>query len=323
MRNVALALLAGLVVGGAGAWTLARERAQPADAPPAAEVEVARETARVQLDPAARELAGIEVAPVTARELAAERRAYGRVLDPTPLAGQVYELAAATPAYTAAAREETRVRALFRGQENASQRELEAAQVALGRAKLGIDTARARLVTAWGAELAGRDDLDALVRDLVAGRRALVRIDVPPGPPRVEPSGLARLESLDADAPLAATFLGPAPQTDPLLQGSGLLFLVERDPPGPGTAVTAWLPERSGKVRGVDVPREALLRHQGGVFVYVQHDARTFERRGVELLLPTEAGWLATGALTPGEQVVVSGAALLLSSELQPQLEED
>lgn len=323
MRNLTLALLVGLVVGGAGSWILSGGRVQPSEIPAPVVAEAASEAAQVHLDAAARELVGLALAPVTARELPAELRAYGRVLDPTPLAGAVFELQAATPAYAAAVRDEARVRELFRGQQNASERELEAAEVALGRAKLVRDTARARLATAWGAELAGRDDLDALVRDLVRGRRALVRIDVPPGSPPIGPPGLARLEALDADAPLAATFLGPAPQADPLLQGFGLLFLVERDPPPPGTAITAWLPQAIGTLRGVDVPRAALLRHQGRVFVYVARDAGTFERRAVTLLVPSEGGWLATGAVAPGDRVVVSGASLLLSSELQPQLEED
>lgn len=326
MRNVLPALLAGLVLGGAVAWSLSSRL------PALAEVghsetgfSVGRGShgaAEVHLDAEARELAGIEVVALAALELPSEREAYGRVLDPTPLASLVFEVEATRAVEAAARREAERVKSLFRTDENASARELEAAEVALTRAQVTLETARAGLATSCGAPLATLDDGPALVRSLVEGERAIVRVDVPPGVLLPEDPDSTRLLAFDEEAPLTSTFLGAAPQTDPLLQGRGLLFLVERDPPAPGTAVTAWLRAAGPPTRGVDLPRAAVLRHEGGAFVYVERAPGVFERRAVVLVRPSPAGWLAAGPVTAGERVVVAGAAILLSSELQPQLAE-
>lgn len=336
MRNklsvLLLGLAAGLAVGLALAWGLAREgkpaAGEAAEPPQAESASGVRRGPHgevwVHLDPEARRLAGIEVAPAVALELPLERKAYGRVLDPTPLASLLFQVEAARTGQEAARREAQRVKGLYQADENASARDLEAAQVALAGADSTLRTARAQLATSWGSALAARSDLAALVRSLVEGQRALVRVDVPPGgaPPKADGAG-ARLVAFGAEAPLASQFLGEAPQTDPLLQGHGLLFLVEHDAPAPGTAVVAWLPVAGPPRRGVDVPRAAVLRHQGGIFVYVERKPGTFERRALELVRPSENGWLATGPLAAGDKVVVAGAEMLLSSELQPQLEED
>lgn len=325
MRKTLLILTLGAVLGGVGAWWLSAgpqivQRTELED--PAHIQSVTPASAAVRLDGEARRLAGIEVAPLAALALNAERQAYGRVLDPLPLAGAVFGFEAARAAEEAARREADRVRHLYRGEENASARELEAAELALTRARAALDTARAGLVSDWGEPLTTRDDLPSLARSLVAGERALVRVDLPPGAVGVDPES-ARLTEFDAVLPLASVFLGAAAKTDPLLQGRGLLFLVERDPPSPGAAVVAWLREPGPPTVGVEVPREALLRYQGGVFVYVEGEPGAFDRRAIELVRPSETGWLATGPLTPGETVVVAGAPLLLSSELQPQLAQD
>jgi len=325
VRRVVAAAIAGLAIGAAGAWGVLALR-------PTSESEEVEErapapaerggTASVRLDAEARSLAGIEVSPVAAREIPAETEVYGRILDPMPLAGLVFELDAARAADGAAQREAQRVKRLYRGAENASARELEAAEVARAQTRGALETARARLVTGWGEGLAARDDLTDLAGRLVTGRCAIARVDVPPGAEAPE-TPTARLVAFGSESPLESTALGVAPQTDPLLQGRGLLFLVERDPPPPGTAVTAWLRTSGAGIRGVDVPRAALLRHAGGVFAYVESAPNRFDRRPLTVVRPSEDGWLVAGGLAPGDRVVVSGAAILLSSELSSRLEED
>ncbi|MCX6905594.1 MAG: hypothetical protein NTW03_19370, partial [Verrucomicrobia bacterium] len=70
---------------------------------------------------------------------------------------------------------------------------------------------------------------------------------------------------------------------------------------------------------GVTVPREALLRHAGEVFVYLQTGDEIFVRQEVELERPTESGWFVREGLKPQDKVVTVGAQQLLSEELKGQ----
>jgi hypothetical protein len=128
-------------------------------------------------------------------------------------------------------------------------------------------------------------------------------------------TGLRVAVAMRPERALGAQLLGPAPSVDPAVQGIGWLLLIEPDPPPTGTALTATLHFAERAFEGVVVPRSAVLRRDGGAFVYVEASPGSFERRAASLLRPREDGWLATGALAPGEPVVVRGAQQLLGVE--------
>jgi hypothetical protein len=71
------------------------------------------------------------------------------------------------------------------------------------------------------------------------------------------------------------------------------------------------------------VPREALVRFEGGAWVYVQTGEETFRRSLVTLDVPLENGWFIQGTLKPGDQVVITGAQQLLSEELKSRESEE
>src|SRR5262249_54003538 len=178
--------------------------------------------------------------------------------------------------------------------------------------------AEARLVSVWGREAEERRDLSALVQSLVAREAAVARIDLPLGAALSGRPTTGRVTALvDAGAaPVEATVLGVAPDTDPTTQGRGFLLLIERPPWPPGTALTGWLAVPGPPRAGVDVPSAAILRHAGRAFVYIQTGDETFARREARLDSPTRHGWFGTSGLAPGERVVVTGAQDLLSVEL-------
>lgn len=297
----------------------------PASAPSAVSGERAAADGEVVLATAARESAGIELAPLEAARGGGELEAYGRVLDPVPLAEAVFARDLARSAEDAARREYERVKALHRQDENASTRELETARVSYRRARLDRAGAEARLVAAWGHELAGRTDLDEFVRRLGEQRIALARVDLPAlasgsggaGSDAAVATELPTAARVTAAAserpPVAAEIVGPTPTTDPALQGRGFFLLVESGPTRPGTALVARLAFAERVVAGVRIPRAAVLWDGEGALAWVAKGDGRFERRRIVLHGPLDGDWLATGDLAPGEQVVVSGAALLLS----------
>jgi hypothetical protein len=279
----------------------------------------------VHLDAATRERLGVQVLPLAAVELPEEVRGFGRVLDPGALAAPLYDRDAAHAAFDAADREHHRVETLQRGNAN-SRRDLEAARAAVERERARLERAENRLISAWGRAGAGREDLPALVRSLVARESSLARIDVPLGGEVPGAAATARVARTEAsDSGVAAQLLGPAPDVDPTTQGRGVLLLIERPWP-PGTALVGWITLAGSSRTGVEVPRSALVREGGKAYAYVNTGEDAFARRALVLERPIGDGWFVSGGLTAGERVVVAGAQQLLAAELarsNPEPAED
>ena len=98
--------------------------------------------------------------------------------------------------------------------------------------------------------------------------------------------------------------------------GRGFFFLVKGKALAAGTPISAWLSLPGEPEKGVIIPREAIIRHEGEAFVYVQTGKETFERKAVELHHPLTTGWFTDG-LKSGVKIVVNGAQQLLSEELK------
>ena len=313
-------------MGGLVVWlALGRPAARPERGAPEASEAPGAGAQSVRLDAATRERIGLRVAPLAALELPGEVRAVGRLLEPSLLAGAVYDREAVRAAFEASEREYRRVQTLQRGNTNASQRELEAARAAFERDRAAFATAEARLASVWGSAGAARADLPELARSLVARKLSVARVDLPLGVDVSTDPSAGRVTALaDAGAGSAdATLLGAAPDADPTTQGRGFLLLVEQAPWVPGTAVTGWLSIPGPRRSGVDVPGAALIRHQGHTFVYLQSAEDSFVRRAVRLERPTREGWFVASGLAAGDRVVVRGAQQLLSAELAGSTAED
>jgi hypothetical protein len=268
------------------------------------------------VDAASRGRLGIELVAIAAATSDGAREAYGRVLDPVPLAEQFAARASARAVFAQARIEFERMRALHRNDQNASARELESAELAFRRAELDLATAQGRFSATWGDALAARDDLETLVRRLTEQRAALARIEVPAGDTTSGLPSSVRVHATAAgSAAVEGALLGPAPATDALTQGRAFLVLIEQQPPTPGTALAGELRFPEDAISGVLVPRNAILWQDGAPCVWVEAAPDTFERRGISLYEGHDGGWVSTG-LEAGTRVVVSGAQELLSQEL-------
>jgi hypothetical protein len=106
------------------------------------------------------------------------------------------------------------------------------------------------------------------------------------------------------------------------MQGQGFLFLLKPNSLPAGAAVMGWLKMPGAAKSGVVVPRPALIRHEGEVFVYLQTGNDTFQRTQIELDRPVERGWFVEEGLKPDDKVVIVGAQQLLSEELKGAGEE-
>jgi hypothetical protein len=239
---------------------------------------------------------------------------FARSLDVAPLAAILAEVDAARASAAASQAEAGRLETLYRQDVSTSRRSVETA-----RAQALADSSRVRLAEQrigleFGAGLMrmGPGALRQLVSEIAAGRAALVRIDVPGAD---LPSGSA-IEIGEPGAGMLVHVLGPAAVADARLQSAGVLAVV-RGPMARQAQAGRILPARassSGAVAGVLVPRDAIIRFQGRMWVFRQN-GRKFDRVALTDPQPVANGWVVRDGLKADDVIATSGAAGLLALE--------
>jgi RND family efflux transporter MFP subunit len=165
---------------------------------------------------------------------------------------------------------------------------------------------------------------------------ALARVDLAPGlVSRESPPRRVTIVFPEGGASRAAELASVDPRVKPGTLFVSAFYRFEGTAPLPraGEPVVARLPVGEPVV-AARVPETALLVRDGGVWVYV-HAPRenpqgsggrgappdTFVRRAVTVLARRGHDALLRDGVRPGEQVVVTGAAVLLAEELKPLIE--
>jgi len=321
---VFLALTAGL------AGCSKEQTAQPAEKPP--EGIVKRGTngeTIITLDDAAQTRVGIKTETLTAIQLSPEIKGFGRILDPAPLGELLSELFKAELIFDNAHRELERAKVLRKDQ-NTSERAFQTAESTYLQAQVDATTIWLKIRTAWGEKLAnltgpivvpvtGKRQMDPSLDGVV---NFMIRVDIPAGETLKERPAEARILSLAADAtPVLVQFFDFAPSVDPQTQSRGLFFIRAPHQPKltPGTAVTAFIKTDGQPLSGVIIPRDAILRHNGKIWVWLQTEKNEFTRREIFLEQQNDNGWFVTQGTKADDKVVIVGAQQLLSEELKGQ----
>ena len=281
---------------------------------------------------------GIQAESLAAVSVPQVAQASAQVLDAASLVALLSDLRAAQVAAVASQSELRRAEQLHAADANMSQKALDAARAQASGDAGRVETLRAQLQSQWGRGVAGMNDSERkrLFDELQDGRTALARAEVQGG----LASGLvpqsALLRSLNSDATWNADVLGrvssiAAPQgTSAAFGPSYLLRIASRDLQ-PGELLLAELRDPRHETRGVEVPREAVVRWQGQTWVYVVAQADKFERSAVRLGRQTQSGYLlaestrtASGGVVvdQGVKVVTVGASLFLGLEFSSPSED-
>ena len=275
----------------------------------------------VILDATTRQGIGLKLAPAMLLQLPPERKVYGNVLDPTQLSSAVSDFIATHATAKASQNEFERLKKLS-DQAIASQRALESAQATVSSDSAQADSARARLVAAWGKAIADRDELSEFVQSLASGDSALVRLDLPAGEMlQAEPTGAHVTALGDGTNSIEASYLNSVPTVNPQTQGRSFLFLVKPNSARlvAGESVTGWLEISGTPVSGLVVPADAVVHTDGRDWIYAQTANDSFTRKEIVTDHPVAGGWFVGGMIAPGEKLVVAGAQQLLSTELVSQ----
>jgi len=90
-----------------------------------------------------------------------------------------------------------------------------------------------------------------------------------------------------------------------------------------GRVFDAHMSLGSMSASGVTVPRSAILRMDGALWVYRAGKAGQFERIELKDAHATSDGWIVSQGFSSGDKVVVSGAGTLLGLERGAPAEEE
>ncbi|MEO8163865.1 MAG: hypothetical protein ABI619_00580 [Betaproteobacteria bacterium] len=318
--------------------TRAQEREESIETRSAVGMEAGR--AVVRLSAQSQKAAGIALHTLTSTKREAAVEAYGIVANLQPLAElrgrylvAAAEARAARASLAAAESEYRRMEALFRDDRNVSEQAMQAAQGRY-RAEVSRQTAadqaaesvRDAIRGAWGEAVAAWavDPDSPIMRKLLQQAAFLIQLVVPQDMPRSAVRGKITLApTLARERASTARFVGNSPQIDPAFPGETYFYLVEGDGFRSGMRVAARIGKGGAPMSGVIVPSAAVVWHAGKAWAYVKHDEDSFARFEVSTAAELDGGWFNASGFEPGDEVVVSGAQLMLSEELKYQIRNE
>jgi len=297
---------------------------------------------QVRISAESQTASGISLRALQPARTEAAAEVYGVVVNVQPLidlraryVATVSDARALRAAATSSAAEYQRLKRLFADDRNVSERAVQAAeatwsadQARLTAADQAVNAAHASIRVSWGEVLAqwAINPDSAAFEALAQQRDSLVQLTLPYD--LQAQAGKAPISLAPVSAPgeaRPARFVSVAPVSDATLPGVTYFYLVGSSGMRVGMRVAGQL-KLGGKVReGVIVPSAAIVWHAGKAWAYVKDDeeADLFVRKEVSTALEQPGGWFDAGHFEEGDEVVVSGAQLLLSEELKFQIRNE
>jgi hypothetical protein len=282
-------------------------------------------------------------------------RVYGSVVDIEPLLEMRGRYLAASAerraldsALSAARADYRRAEVLYQDDRNISEQALRDAESRYRVAQARLDAAQSMqsalgdsLRTAWGPVVSewATAAQPVPLGELRSRRSVLVQLVFPYDLPRSAARPQLLLAPVTARENAAeARFVSAAPRVSAALPGNTYFYLVRGADLRVGARVVARVATDSAMVDGVIVPNTAVVWHAGKSWVYRKRDAETFGRYEISTASELGDGWFQATApetgsdeaalpqsasLVPGDEVVISGAQLLLSEELKYQIRNE
>lgn len=227
-----------------------------------------------------------------------------------------------------------RLQLLNQDDKNVSDRAVQEAVAALNgeQARLAASNTLARglyesMRQQWGTTLANwavKRTTNSELQPLLDYREVLLKVTLP-FDVTLNKNSLLQIAQIGGKTQLAkARFISDAPQADSTIQGKTYFYLAPAGNLRAGMRVTARMDAQNKATSGVIVPHEAVVWFSNQAWVYQKISKDKFIRRlistEVEIESAAISGWYNTKGLVVGDELVISGAQLLLSEELKYQI---
>jgi hypothetical protein len=302
---------------------------------------VTNENGRTTLDvpTATQQASGIATAPLKKADYKSSEVVYGVVSDlkslmelRTRYRAALAEAEVVRAQLVNSAAEHKRLAALHADDRNVSARAVQSAyaQWQADKAKLRAAEGMAANIAdnmraAWGEVLSrwAKDANSKIFDALIRHEEAIVQFTIPfdvkinPGDP------LSVTPIAAAGEGRNATYVSPSPQVDPQATGRTFFYRTSGRDLRVGTRVEGRFKTDRVASPGVVIPVSAVVWHAGKAWAYVELGEEKFERREVATANELDGGWFNSGEFSAGEEVVVSGAQLLLSEEFKHQIRNE
>jgi hypothetical protein len=127
------------------------------------------------------------------------------------------------------------------------------------------------------------------------------------------------------DDALNAMYVSEAHQLDIDLQGETHFFKVSDSKLRSGMRFDAWYHAQLQPLTGVFVPEEAIVWTSGEAWIYIEKEEGEYQRRSLDEAIPANKGMFLTegSELSAGDELVVSGAQMLLLEEFRWQIMDE
>jgi hypothetical protein len=180
----------------------------------------------------------------------------------------------------------------------------------------------------WGSALASwliEGSSDNWKR-LITHQDSLVLVTIPTTHSLPEHVKTIRLIHPISKSVMSAEYVGEARMTDERLQGETYFFHVKEASLRLGLRLDVWFEAQADALEGIFIPEQAIVWSSGQPWVYVEVEEGRYQRRSVQAGLKADKGIFLDEVddFEDGEELVVSGAQMLLSEEFRWQiLDED
>lgn len=161
----------------------------------------------------------------------------------------------------------------------------------------------------------------ALIPELSAGTKALVRLDFPETIQAVPRN--VRIAGLQNTVERPILKMWEAPSGNLAMPGTSYFGLIESAAGLRAGDRARLLAERADASAGTLIPSAAIVVFGGQTWCYVETAPKEYERRPVSLEHPVGDGFLVPSGFPAGTRVVVSGASVLLAREAGPGESDD
>ncbi|MEO6118175.1 MAG: hypothetical protein ABIP37_03790 [Methylotenera sp.] len=300
----------------------------------------------ITIDAATQTQSEIKTSPIKASTHQSTVTSYGNVVNIDSLmelrARYIAAKAEAQLISTSAARnksEYARLHALNLDDKNVSDKVVAAAlaDVKADEAKLFAAEASAKNIAdtmrqTWGpvlTQFATNNNSGGLFENLINYNEALIQITLPFNSP--EPATNSEIKISPSASPtnnISARYLSRAPQNTGAIQGKTYFYHAKHADLRAGMQVTVISLSTSSNIKskssGIIIPNEAVIWYGGKPWVYHKIGNDQFSRLPINTDVETENGWFQQGdskvSLKPSDEVVTSGAQLLLSEEFKSQI---
>ena len=190
-----------------------------------------------------------------------------------------------------------------------------------------VQTIKKTIQLQWGETLSAlvtETKLPAHLAALLTRKNALVQVSLPAGSSTPIAGSSIALQTNNSTSNITALYVSPALQSDSISSGATYYFSAPADYLRAGMRVKSQaIIEDNHQAQGVVIPNNALVWYGGKPWVYVKQNAESFVRKPVNADNEVTGGWFNATGFKADDQVVVSGAQLLLSEEFKYQIKNE